>query len=90
MRLVNFSVIACILLCTLQNGSGGRIGDFLGQVTLTAGGALKELPFKLKTPNEIFERAKNVVLGFPSIIAFDIVHEFCKFCHSFQMSDKDT
>lgn len=83
MRFIHFAIVICILSISFQNVSCGFFGDAIRQGISTAVGFFKDLPNRIPTPNEIFEYGKNILIGIPSEITINIIHEFCKYLHFF-------
>lgn len=86
MRFVSFAFVLCVVGFSLQSCSCGFILDALHAAKLniqqgfhTTIGVAKDLPKRFPTPNEVYEFGKNVVIGLPLELTFDVIHQFCEY-----------
>lgn len=78
MRFIHFTIVVCILSFSSQHVSCGFLGDAIRQGINTAVGFIKDIPNRIPTANEVFEFGKNILIGIPSEITINVIHEFCK------------
>lgn len=81
MRSIHFTIVVCVLSFSLHTGSCGFIPNFLRQAIHTTVGVIKDIPKRIPTPSEIFEFGKTVLIGLPSELTFNVIHELCKYSH---------
>lgn len=68
-----------IVLHISVKGARYNLMDLSNEIFDATKGALESLPTTIPTPGEFFELSKNVVIGFPYQIAFELINRFCKY-----------
>lgn len=86
MRIIHSIIFVYILSISIHNSSCSFVGDVIRQGIHTAAGVIKYIPKLILSPSEVFEIAKNIMIGLPLELTFGVFHEVCKYSHIFSLS----
>lgn len=54
------------------------IFDAAAEILNATGGVIESIPKSIPKPEDFFEMGKNAVLGYPAVVAMEMVNTFCK------------